>query len=84
MPFENGSNMFSLNQAWCCSPTLPLPSIGYINPFKSSADGGKKNLNLPLPLPLFLALAAENLFCLSTPLVSSNIVLKSWFKSVEP
>jgi hypothetical protein len=49
----------------------------YIKPAKSSAEGGIKNLNLPLFLPLFLALAAENFFCLPTPLVSSNIMLKS-------
>ena len=33
-----GSNKFFLYQAICVSPSLPLDSVGYINPKKSSAE----------------------------------------------
>ena len=69
--------VFCLNQAICLSPTFPFPSIGYIKPKKSSADGGIQNLKLPLLAPTVLALAAEYSLNASIPVFFSIISLNS-------
>jgi len=64
----------------CFSPFLPLPKNVYINPLKSSAPGGKKNLNLPFFLPALLAPISEYLASDLIPLFSCSISLKSLSK----